>query len=397
MRRHARRRHRTGLIVHLRNRLSHSLLTIGAHFRFQQTRVRYQEKRATLKRLAAHFRWPYVPRDYLTLRKIINFWRCQVAWLLAKEKVSGHPYQLVLELTNVCNLRCPHCPTGQGHFGRKPSFMDLKRLDVILDELGPYAFKTDLHNWGEPMLHKEVYEAIQIIEKHRVMTVMSTNFNVNFDEAKAEALVQSGLSVLGLSLDGPDQESYEKYRVRGKLALALENARLVIEAKKRLHATKPQVVWCYLVFRHNQHKVNEARALAEKMGLEFSAQRGFASSDPSFETTENYHHPALNLLSHGPACRFLYSMATLNADLGVSPCCSDVAFNSDTDFGQVRTQSFSQIWNGPYHKAARRLFRGLTRTVSNENQPAVCCKNCNAYTFRQAKQPTLLLIQPAPN
>jgi MoaA/NifB/PqqE/SkfB family radical SAM enzyme len=400
MKRQARRRRRPGTLAYLRSGLLRLLSYVGNCFLAALRRIerflRYRERRADLKRLANYFRWPYVPREYITSRKILNFWRCQIAWLLAREKVSGHPYQLVLELTNVCNLRCPHCPTGQGNFGRKPSYMDLKRLDQIMDELGPYAFMTDLHNWGEPMLHAGVYDAIRIIEKHRVMTVMSTNFNVPFDEAKAEALVRSGLSVLGLSLDGPDQETYEKYRVRGKLALALENARLVVEAKKRLHATKPNVIWCYLVFRHNQHKVNEASALAEKMGLEFSARRGFAGSDPSFETTDNWGHPALDLLSQGPSCRFLYSMAALNADLGVSPCCSDVAFTRDTDFGDVRTRSFREIWNGSHHRAARRVFRGLTKPARHDNQPSVCCENCPVYEVRQ-KQPSLLQIQPAPN
>lgn len=338
--------------------------------------------RELLRDLGTALSWPDVPFRYLTARKLLNYWRCQLAWLRGTETVNGRPHHLVVELTNVCNLRCPHCPTGRGRLGRRPSFMALDDLERVLDELAPYAFVADLHNWGEPLLHERAVEAIRLFEARRVMTIVSTNFNVPFDADKAEALVRSGLSVLGVSLDGADQETYATYRVRGKLGVALHNARLVVEARARLRATRPRVIWTYLVFRHNEGRVHEARAFARWLGMEFSTVRGLAPSDPTWETTRSYHHPAIDLLGTRRACRHLYGMAAINADLGVSACCAEAAFDGREDFGNVRTGAFRAVWNGERHRAARRLFR----TLEGRSTPAptpVCCEQCSIYTSRR--------------
>jgi len=335
-----------------------------------------------MREVADAFRLPDVPRRYVTVRKIVNFWRCQFAWLLASDRVGGRPYELVLEMTNACNLRCPHCPTGRGRFGRRPTLMDMAQLERVVDELAPYAFTADLHNWGEPMLHGKLTDAIRLLEEKGVRTTVCTNFNVPFDAAKAEALVRSGLSVLGVSIDGPDQATYETYRVRGRLTQVLKNASLVVAAKRRLGSDTPRVIWTYLLFRHNERRLGDARRLATRLGFDFEVTRGLVPDDPTWETTKPVHHPAFDLFGKGRSCRFLYSMAAVNADLGVSPCCSDAAFESVDDFGTVRDGSFRAVWNGTRHRAARRLFRALDRrgTAGNER---VCCERCSIYTLRR--------------
>jgi MoaA/NifB/PqqE/SkfB family radical SAM enzyme len=194
--------------------------------------------------------------------------------------------------------------------------------------------------------------------------------------------VRSGLSVLGVSIDGPDQETYETYRVRGRLDQVLKNARLVVDAKRRLGSDTPRVIWTYLVFKYNERRVGEARRLATRLGLEFSAQRGLAPDNPAWETTAAIDHPAFDLFGKGRSCRFLYSMAAVNADLGVSPCCSEAAFESADDFGTVRDQPFRTVWNGTQHRAARRLFRAL-KDPRSAPDGAVCCERCSIYTLRR--------------
>lgn len=333
-------------------------------------------------RLPGAHRWPDVPGRYLGLRKVLNFYVAHASWLLGTERAWGRPHQLTMELTNVCNLRCPQCPTGRGLKGRKASMLSLEDLERVMDELGPYAFKMDLHNWGEPLLNEDVYDAIRLCEDRGVMTLMSTNFSVPFDDEKAEALVRSGLSLLSVSVDGPDQQSYEIYRVRGKLETVLANVEMLQRAKKRLGSSHPEVIWSYLVFRHNQHLVPKARALARRYGMKFMTSKGGAD-DPDWITDEEFSHSMAGALaSAGPACRFLYGMAVVNADLGVSPCCIGEAFYAQDDFGDVRDGgAFRKVWNGERYRAARRLFRSLER---GEPVPAekTVCERCFVYTAR---------------
>jgi MoaA/NifB/PqqE/SkfB family radical SAM enzyme len=327
------------------------------------------------------WRWPGIPSHYVTFRKILNFYRSQLAWLTGRQKVNAYPWQLTVELTNACNLRCPQCPTGQGRLGRKASMVSLDQLRLALEELGPYAFTIDLHNWGEPFLHKQIFEAIRMCEDHRVMTVICSNFNIPFDAAKAEDLVRSGLSVLSVSLDGSEQQSYEIYRVRGDLGVPLRNVALVQMAKQRLGKANPRIIWSYLVFRHNEHDIENARSLARKYGMEFCATRGL-SNDPTWQTTGLHLNVVDDMARRGPSCRWLYSMAVINADLGVSPCCVQDAFSSATDFGSIRENSFKQVWNSPRYRAARDLFSHLKQGRFKPQVP-VCCETCRVFTSRK--------------
>jgi MoaA/NifB/PqqE/SkfB family radical SAM enzyme len=333
-------------------------------------------------RLPAEYRWPEVPARYLGLRKVVNFLIAQFSWMRGTERAWGHPHQLTMELTNVCNLSCPQCPTGRGLKGRKASMLSMDSLKRVMDELGPYAFRMDMHNWGEPLLNKDVFNAIRLCEDHGVMTLMSTNFSVPFDPEKAEAMVRSGLTLLSVSIDGPDQESYETYRVKGKLKTVLANVEMLQRAKTRLGARNPEIIWSYLVFRYNEHRVDEARQLARSYGMKFMTNRGGAD-DPEWETTsEASHSVAGSLVSSGPSCRFLYGMAVVNADLGVSPCCVGEAFYSNDDFGDIRSGSFREVWNGKRYRAARRLFQSLT-DESREPGETTVCERCFVYTARK--------------
>lgn len=350
-----------------------------------KARHRWSHTAQFLREIIDACRWPDVPRRYVTPAKILNFWRCQLAWILSSDRVGGRPYELVLEMTNACNLRCPHCPTGRGRFGRRPSMMDIRQLERVVNELAPYAFTADLHNWGEPLLHGQVTDAVRLLESRGVRTTICTNFNVPFDAAKADDLVRSGLAVLGVSIDGPDQETYETYRVRGRLQQALHNARLVVESKRRLKSATPRVIWTYLVFKYNEGRVQEARRLATRLGLEFATTRGLVPLDPSWETQAPIEHASFDLFRKGRSCKFLYSMAAVNADLGVSPCCSEAAFESADDFGSVQREPFRATWNGARHRAARRLFRALWDSEVTVDRP-VCCEQCSIYTLRKARQ-----------
>src|SRR5439155_1564519 len=136
--------------------------------------------------------------------------------------------------TNICNLECPACFTGAGDLGRPRSHLSLDLYRPVLAELAPYLLEVEFYNWGEPLLAKHIFPMIEEASAAGAHTTVSTNFSFPFDAARAERLVSSGLSVLGVSIDGARQESYEQYRRRGKLATVLENCRAVRDAKRRV-------------------------------------------------------------------------------------------------------------------------------------------------------------------
>ena len=98
------------------------------------------------------------------------------------------------------------------------------------------------------------------------------------DDAAIEALVASGLDTINLSIDGATQATYEQYRKRGNLQLALDNARRLVAAKRRQQTAAPHLYWRYLDFPWNRHEIEMARQLARDIGVdEFGVEPGIMS------------------------------------------------------------------------------------------------------------------------
>ena len=181
-----------------------------------------------------------------------------------------------------------------------------------------------------------------------ISSLISTNFSVPFDAERAEQLVASGLTILGVSLDGAKQETYEQYRVRGNLETVLRNVRLVNDAKRKLGSATPKLIWSFHVFPHNADDVEQARAMAAELDMEFAVEKAWVVGDewdPDGRFTY-YGNP------RPFPCVPLWEYAVLNNDGGIAPCCG--SFYSEDDVGRVSAQTndagartFREVWNGP--------------------------------------------------
>lgn len=284
--------------------------------------------------------------------------------LLAKEYAAGKtklralPAKLIVEATNVCNLNCPGCFTGLGENGRVRSSVSLETFRRLMDELGPTLIEVEFFNWGEPLLCKSIYAMVEDAHRRGIGTHVTTNFSVPFDEAKAEALVKSGLDNLGVSLDGATQEGYEKYRRGGDIATVIRNARLVAEAKRRLNSSTPRMVWSFHVFEHNQHEMDLARSMAGEIGFDDIAfVKGYTIGD-EWETRDiGYIMPEFT----PSRCAFLWHYAVVHNDGGVAPCGG--TFYREDDIGRISVkdgdggaESFREVWNSRAFQDARALF-----------------------------------------
>ncbi len=303
-----------------------------------------------------------------TPRRLLNFRRAQREYARGRTHLRSYPIKLTIEATNVCNLRCPACFTGSGEAGRRRGAIPQELLSALMSELGPYLLEVEFHNWGEPLLNKHLEDMVAEAARYGVTTSFSTNFSFPFTTERAERLVRSGLTVLGVSIDGAQQSSYEQYRVGGDLALVLRNCALMQEAKRRLGSRTPRLVWSYHVFPHNRDEVAAAEQMARQLDMDFSASKGWMVG-PDWD-------PAMPFfVKLEPArCGALWYQAVVHNDGGVAPCC--VTFYRQDDLGsigltaaEVRANGFGKVWNSPRFQSARRLFtdqrapRGSERTV----------------------------------
>ena len=326
--------------------------------------LRLRRPNFALYDLREFFRRPPYPGTKVTLKRLLNLYLVRFQRMRAHEKLLGYPLMLTIEAANVCNLACPGCFTGVGDMSRKRAHFPMPLYERIMDELGDYLFQVELHNWGEPLLNKNIPDLIRIATDKGVGTTISTNFSFPFNEERAEALVASGLTTLGVSLDGASQETYEQYRVNGNLDKALENVRRINEAKRKLGSSTPRLIWEFHVFGHNVDDIDRAKEMAVDFDMEIDVSKGWVVGeewDPD-GPFKFFQAPWVD------GCEFLWQRAVIQIDAGVAPCCG--TFFREDDFATVENQSFKEAWNSRKFQLARKMF--TARDGSAEAKALVC-------------------------
>ncbi|MCA9185531.1 MAG: radical SAM protein [Pirellulaceae bacterium] len=352
-----------------------------------------------LKRLPQHTRLHRHFRSALvhgTPRKWANLLRVEWERKRRRVEVKGVPYILFLDPCNYCNLRCPLCPTGANDLGRPQTMMSLEQFQRYFDPFAPYLFEVNLHNWGESLLNKEVFQMIRYAQSRNVGTNLSSNF-VKVDDQDIDNILDAGLEYLTISLDGTHQESYEKYRVRGDYERVIENVSKLIKRRREQKKRTPFVEWQFIVMRHNEHEIPEATRIAEKLGVDLlrfipvglpydatNRQELAAAWFPQNvkgRTVSDGNEPQFAQHEKPGPCFYLYRSFVINADGGVSPCC--IVYRETTDFANLKgTESVDvhEIYNNPMYRSGRALFR----PEKSVGHVPTTCDGCDIFARPQA-------------
>lgn len=303
-----------------------------------------------------------------TPRRLVNMARAEWALRTGQTRLGSLPYIYIIDPCNVCNLRCPLCPTGNETQDRPKKMMSFECYTSIIDQVRPYAVEVILHNWGESLLHPRIFDMIRYTGARNIGTTVSSHLNGVTDEM-IEKLIGSGLEHLTASIDGATQEVYETYRVRGKLSQALSALERLQRRKRERRSRTPLIEWQYIVMKHNEHELAAAERLAKDLGVErfrpisvglpfdqlenrdlaaqwMSESPAFKGYDPELMLTRGY--------LYDEPCFYPYRAMTVNPDGAVAPCCA--IFHKKWDFGNVQQQSVREIWNNRQYQSARSLF-----------------------------------------
>jgi len=325
---------------------------------------------------------------YMSPYKAYNVVIAELSRITGVHSLRSYPYFYSIDPTNVCNLRCPLCTTSKGANLYPKHTLPYERFVRIVNEIAPYAMKLYLHKWGEPFLHANIISMITYAHSKNIATLLSTNLNVMPPEG-AESLVLSGLDDLVISCDGRTQETYEIYRVGGKLETLKQNLKTISDCKKRLLSRSPRIEFQFLVFEHNEHEVPMVEATALSWGadivricspyLDFHTPgRVKPAKDPRYVRPEYVKLLELNgevevglrkKALGKKSCFFPWRAIIVNSDGQIDPC---GCYRGDKHFGNIFNDSLKDIWNSePYQYARCNIFGKLDKV---RRYPVVCEK-----------------------
>ena len=299
--------------------------------------------------------------------------------ILKKNFVWGLPFILTVEPTNICNLKCPLCVTGNGKMSRKAGLLDFETFKKIIDEMGGTIFYLLLYQQGEPFINKDFLKFVEYAKKNRIFVTTSTNAHY-FNPETAQRTVTSGLDSVIVSIDGSDQESYEIYRVDGNLEKVKKGVRNLVREKIKQNSKTPLIYIQFIVMRHNEHQITEMKNLTKDLGadklliktVQVETLKEANEWLPGEKDLRRYQLEGDLLkpkrIGRGP-CPRPWTSSLINWDGSVVPCCFDK--NGKHTFGSFQKENeFDKIWHS-------RKYENFRTKMLTERSALDICSNCS--------------------
>ena len=130
------------------------------------------------------------------------------------------PYQLALDITNKCNLRCLHCYNASGENRVMEHELSDDEVIKFVKDILPMKLLNFCFCGGETLLRKElICKCIKMLSNCGVRTAIVTN-GILASESVIRDLYHSGLNSIQFSVDGAKAESHDKLRNRTEIGRA---------------------------------------------------------------------------------------------------------------------------------------------------------------------------------
>ena len=321
-------------------------------------------------------------RDFtrvMTSGRLLNIVLVYLGYILSivskRPVVLGQPFGISLEPVSWCNLSCTQCPVGLNNVRRGKKSIDPVSYRRIIDDVYRKTWYLMLYFQGEPLLHKDFISLVNYAASRKMYTVTSTNAQL-ISREMAVQLVESGLNRIIVSVEGTDQQTYAKYRRGGELEKVLSGIRYLVDSKRQLKKNHPYIVLQFLVFRFNQHQIDEVKDLGRNLGVDRieckSAQlypeEGSVDLLPDLMKYRRY-----NINRNGELeirrrmlnrCRRLWETLVVTSDERVVPCC----FDKEGEYA-MEGKNRKEIWKS-------REFTKFRAMILHNRRSVDICTNC---------------------
>lgn len=165
----------------------------------------------------------------------------------SKFYMHSSPRMLVVDTTDICNLQCKMCHQNSPDFtiAQQPH-IDLKMIKDI-SSIAAEAKTIYLLGAGEPLMHPDIYEIIEIFKDNCPQAIVATTSNgVLLNEKNLNNLIESRIDQISFSMDGEIERGHQKSDRTRKNLLRLS------EKKKELGINYPNIYIGFVLGKDNE-------------------------------------------------------------------------------------------------------------------------------------------------
>ncbi len=291
---------------------------------------------------------------------------------------------IIAPTTNICNLSCPFCKTGNKTMSLPKKMMSLEDFRTIIGKMPAAFHELHMYGWGEPLINPDFPEMVRLAKARGMETYIDTNLALPLSPDRIRDIIESGLDDMTVSCDGVTQATYERYRVGGRVDQVFANIEAFVQVKKSLGRDNPRITWKYLINRWSEPELPQAYEKAKELGVVFN-KFGMTIPPERYQAWKSEKfHPDECVECHFPTaiCTYLFQSIVIHSDGSVTPCCY---MHSHHDIvGNLLQSDFESIWNGPLMRKTRQIFIPVL-FPGRRTMPVATCTSCKLYAhWKQA-------------
>jgi len=261
------------------------------------------------------------------------------------------PYVLFVDPSSACNFQCTFCPTGDrklmrdiGRFQGNLTQQDFEKVIADCTEFDDKIKVLRLYKDGEPLLNKNLFSMIALAKKSgRFNEVDTTSNGFLLTPKNSEMLVDSGLDLLNISVDGMSKKQFFEFTkvnvdfkkfvdqikylnsIRGDMSVVIKTTSEIIGEDQHTHFYDTFGPFCDKIFVENTAPCWPDFDVEERMGI--SIKDGLYG----------------NKIKDQTACPYIFYSISVNSDMKVSACFVD--WSRELILGDLRNASLKAIWN----------------------------------------------------
>lgn len=288
---------------------------------------------------------------------------------------APYPKHLEIETTNLCNLACPFCPHPK--MERKKGLMDWQTLYSILDQSRGKGVKTCyMHMIGEPLIHPQIIDMIDVVSGEGIWTSISTNAML-LDADMQKNIIHSKLDEVTLALDSLNPETYSKLRVKGDFEQVFKNINEFLQRRFDV-GFGPKVELQVIVMKENVHEIPKYKELFNPI-IELINQNVTDPRRKSWLRIKGFSTFANQVPDMSPEpteplrfrCKKLWESIAIHWNGDISLCCRDA--HAVQVIGNVKKDRIHNIWQSQDFELLRKLHR---ENRFGDHDLLKLCENC---------------------
>ena len=292
---------------------------------------------------------------------------------LPRDKAITPPIHIRIKPTNVCNHDCWYCAYKVSYLqlGKdmvERDFIPEQKMLEIIDDCEAMGVKAiTFSGGGEPLVYKYMPQTLRRLIQTNISFATLTN-GARLDGEIAEIFAKYGTWVR-VSMDGYDNESYQKFRGVGKR----EFDKIISNMEKFKKIGGPCYLGVsYIVGQENWHKIYELAKILQEIGIDsLKISPAIVSNDGektnlyhqafyekakeeikkaqsdfggTLEIYDSYHYQLNSFKKDYHWCPYSQMLMVIGADLNLYPC-QDKAYNLDEALlGSIKEISFKEWW-----------------------------------------------------